>query len=148
MLPLKESPYSRRPSNPHHISRDRILLRARVAVEQFISIRYNLSAKGEDQVFNAMNDDAEYKDVYAELVVDGEVYNSVRVSPEDEMGRDDAFFAVDASLVGLLFEEEDGDSDYGLTWDHRKGLENIAAGRTNYWESEDGRVSITIKGGK
>lgn len=97
-----------------------------------------------------MEKKTEYKDVYAELVIDGEIYNSVHFSPEDEMDRDDAFATVYSSMVGLIFEEEEGDadSDYGLTWDHRNGVEDIEEGRTNYWESEDGRVSITIKEGE
>ena len=95
-----------------------------------------------------MEQKTEYKYVYAELVVDGEVYNSVRFSPEDEMDRYDTFDALYPSLVGLLRDEEDGDSDYGLTWDHEKGIEDIEDGRTDYWESEDGRVSITIKEGE
>lgn len=40
-------------------SRNHILLQARYAIEQFISIRYNLSDEGEDLIFDTMNEDEE-----------------------------------------------------------------------------------------
>lgn len=69
------------------VSRDRILIKVRSAVEQFISTRYDLSYKGEDLVFAALNDDEEMIEMmlgYSESWISKDGLVSIVVELEEE----------------------------------------------------------------